>query len=93
MNKSDYKDKYNLLSDNNTYKVIKRHKTLLGKMQKATSNILNAWNEKGYLCKKYRKHELSQTNTSWAKFYGLPKLHKEGIPLRPIISIKNSPIE
>jgi hypothetical protein len=30
-------------------------------------------------------------DASTAKFYGLPKLHKENIPLRPIVSLPGSP--
>jgi hypothetical protein len=45
------------------------------------------------------KDKLEQTNykiirpndASTAKFYGLPKIHKENIPLRPIVSLQGSP--
>nr|VZI36042.1 unnamed protein product [Spirometra erinaceieuropaei] len=29
--------------------------------------------------------------TALARFYGLPKVHKEGVPLRPIVSLKGTP--
>ncbi|BHF72251.1 hypothetical protein SprV_0401531500 [Sparganum proliferum] len=29
--------------------------------------------------------------TALARFYGLPKVHKEGAPLRPIVSLKETP--
>ncbi|BHF79685.1 hypothetical protein SprV_0702280700 [Sparganum proliferum] len=29
--------------------------------------------------------------TALARFYGLPKVHKEGAPLRPIVSLKGTP--
>ncbi|BHF67772.1 hypothetical protein SprV_0301080100 [Sparganum proliferum] len=29
--------------------------------------------------------------TAFAQFYGLPKVHKEGAPLRPIVSLKGTP--
>jgi hypothetical protein len=45
------------------------------------------------------KDKLEETNynrirpnySSTAKFYGLPKIHKENIPLRPIVSLPGSP--
>ena len=37
----------------------------------------------------YNKIRLSDAST--AKFYGLPKIHKENIPLRPIVSLPGSP--
>ncbi|VDN42550.1 unnamed protein product, partial [Dibothriocephalus latus] len=29
--------------------------------------------------------------TSFSRFYGLPNVHKEGAPLRPIVSVKDTP--
>ena len=41
----------------------------------------------------YRKYnvQLTLTNATLAKAYGLPKIHKKEYPLRPIISSVNSP--
>ena len=36
----------------------------------------------------YRR--LHTTGAGSPKFYGLPKIHKEGIPLRPIVSCKGA---
>nr|VZI38762.1 unnamed protein product [Spirometra erinaceieuropaei] len=33
----------------------------------------------------------SPQDTALARFYGLPKVHKEGTPLRPIVSLKGTP--
>lgn len=45
--------------------------------------------------KKLTKEELrqitSQQHVSVPKFYGLPKIHKNGIPLRPIVDFRTSP--
>ncbi|BHF60786.1 hypothetical protein SprV_0100375200 [Sparganum proliferum] len=30
-------------------------------------------------------------DTALARFYGLPKVHKDGVPLRPIVSLKGTP--
>ena len=44
-----------------------------------------------YLTKYYKDHQLTQTDTMFALMYGLPKIHKIDFPLRPIISLANSP--
>nr|VZI29501.1 unnamed protein product [Spirometra erinaceieuropaei] len=31
------------------------------------------------------------SDTAMARFYGLPKVHKQGVPLRPIVSIRGTP--
>ena len=36
-------------------------------------------------------NRLSPTNCSLPKLYGLPKIHKPNVPLRPILSMTNSP--
>ena len=33
---------------------------------------------------------MTPTGACSPKYYGLPKVHKEGVPLRPIISIRGS---
>ena len=38
----------------------------------------------------YNDFEVTFSDTLLAKFYGLPKIHKENIPLRPIISTTNT---
>ena len=40
---------------------------------------------------KFHNNQLTLINTVLAKCYGLPKIHKQDIPLRPIISLINSP--
>ena len=37
------------------------------------------------------RNQLTLTDTVLTKCYGLPKIHKEDAPLRPIISLVNSP--
>nr|VZI15308.1 unnamed protein product [Spirometra erinaceieuropaei] len=34
---------------------------------------------------------IDRQETALAQFYGLPKVHKEGAPLRPIVSLKGTP--
>ena len=42
--------------------------------------ICLVWNVADVIAKRY------PTGAGSPKFYGLPKIHKEGIPLRPIVS-------
>ncbi|BHF70423.1 hypothetical protein SprV_0301347300 [Sparganum proliferum] len=36
-------------------------------------------------------HQMKATDTALARFYGLPKIHKANVPLRPIVALKGSP--
>ena len=77
-----------LLSNTSTY--IPITKNPLKKLQSNTSNILKRLNDNEFLKYKFHNNQLL-TNTVLAKCYGLPKIHKQDIPLRPIISLINSP--
>nr|VZI09145.1 unnamed protein product [Spirometra erinaceieuropaei] len=35
--------------------------------------------------------QMKPTDTALARFYGLPKIHKPNVPLRPIVALKGSP--
>ena len=50
----------------------------------ASSGLKTIKAEGGISYAVYRR--LYPTGTGFPKFYGLPKIHKEGIPLRPIVS-------
>ena len=92
LNKIDYTKKMDtLFSDPNTYTILSPAKNHLKKLQTSVHKILKRFNENEYLGRKYHNNELTQTDTCLAKGYGLPKIHKENIPLPPIISSINSP--
>lgn len=76
-----------LLSDVNTYERIDTSKEAL---IKRNDEFVDKLIELGMIGKEDRG-KMSDKGTIWAKFYGLPKIHKEGIPLRPITSAINSP--
>ena len=89
MNKSDYINKANtLIKDTETYQPLDTNPS------KMTTNRINQklkqlkdkdkLNETTY-------HRIRPNDASTAKFYGLPKIHKESIPLRPIVSLPGSP--
>lgn len=88
MDRSDYDSKINnLLNDPTTYIKLKKDPT------KSTERKLNA-----LLLKLKRENKLDDslyyrlrsTDALCPKLYGLPKLHKVNVPLRPIVSFVNS---
>ena len=90
LSKTEYNEKMQLLlSDTTVYEKIKKNP--LKKLQLDTSTILKNLNNNDYLCTKFHNNSLSCSNTTLAKCYGLPKIHKKDVPFRPIISLVNSP--
>ena len=84
IDKSDYiKKAKELLQDTNTYRTIQVDPT--SKLKNKLINILRKIKaETGMQENTYRK--MYPTGASPPKFYGLPKIHKKNIPLRPIVS-------
>ena len=80
----------NLFNDKSTYIIISKNP--LKSLQTKTSEILKNLNNDKLLDNQYFNLQLTLTNTSLPKAYGLPKVHKKDYPLRPIISTINSPI-
>ena len=88
MDQQDYSKKAQaLLQDTNTYKVLPKDPTpqLKNKLITLLKNIKQTG---GLSTQKYK--QLYPTSTVPPKFYGLPKIHKAGIPLRPIVSSRGS---
>ena len=85
LDKSAYVDKMNLLlNDQETYEELHRDplKTRQRDFNKQLKNILKDHQE---LFNKFKSYL-----PSLPKIYGLPKIHKDNIPLRPIVSTINS---
>ena len=83
IDKDEYIKKAEDLLKENTYKKIAEDPT--PKQETKLINILRNIKEEGGLKEEvYRR--LYPTGAGSPKFYGLPKIHKSGIPLRPIIS-------
>ncbi|XP_017489302.1 PREDICTED: uncharacterized protein LOC108377546, partial [Rhagoletis zephyria] len=89
MEKSEYDIKMQkIVNDISTYRVLKRDPT--NKFQAKNNEIV----EKIYTNKVIdlkERNNLSCKTANPPKIYGLPKIHKEGIPLRPICSSISSP--
>lgn len=64
-----------MLPDTDTY--LKLNYNPLDKLQKSTTKIMLTGKNNGFLQKKYHPNQITWTNTNLAKFYGLPKIHKE----------------
>lgn len=90
MNSSEYDKKMNdLLNDKKTYKKLRTDSTttLQNKNNIFIKKILNKKELSEVEAKKLIIH-----NAVAPKIYGLPKLHKHGVPLRPIVSCIQSPL-
>ena len=81
MNKDDYRHKIQELLDENTYKKLKKDPTK--KLERTISEKLKSLESKG---ETKLRSKLAPQNSYLPQLYGLPKLHKKNIPLRPIVS-------
>ena len=88
MDQQDYNTKAQaLLQDTNTYKVLPKDPTPT--LKNKLINLLKDIKQSGGLSiQKYK--QLYPTSAVPPKFYGLPKIHKTGTPLRPIVSSRGS---
>ncbi|BHF57766.1 hypothetical protein SprV_0100071200 [Sparganum proliferum] len=89
LDKSEYVAKaQQLLNDNQSYKVLDSDpmKALVGKINKSLNQMRN---EKAISGKDWR--QLKPQDAALARFYGLPKIHKQNVPLRPIVALKGTP--
>ncbi|XP_067216923.1 reticulocyte-binding protein homolog 1 isoform X1 [Linepithema humile] len=82
-------DMEKILDDKNTYNTIQKDPT--NKLTTNLRNVLTRWKNQKYIDEKtYRC--LLETDGVLPRAYGVPKIHKEGNPLRIIISTINSPL-
>ena len=83
MDKEDYVHKAKELLDQPTYRSISNDPTT--KYKNKLVNLLKSIKSKVEIEEALYK-KLYPTGAGSPKFYGLPKIHKEGIPLRPLVS-------
>ena len=88
LNKQNYLDKMqNLLDDFSTYENWLRSFT---EITKNHFQKLDEWRKLNLLRDKIERKNLITINTNLAGMYGLPKVHKDNCPLRPVVSYINS---
>jgi len=76
-----------ILNDNSTYTNIKKNP--ISNIEKTLNNFLKRWLDKEYI-KKSDYFRLRSSDSLLPKAYGLPKIHKENMGFRIIISSINT---
>ena len=84
MDTTDYKEKIEELLEPHTYKKLNQDPT--GKILRKTNNLIKS---SSIPSEKHRSLCKTEALPPW--LYGLPKIHKSTVPLRPIVSSVNSP--
>ena len=89
MDKTDYNNKMDsLVTDKQTYEVLKRDPTP-ALQRKLNNKLLTLKKTDKIDFRRYNRLRCSVPQPP--KLYGLPKLHKPNIPMRPIVSFCGSP--
>lgn len=89
LNKNDYLEKcLHLLNDKKIYSPLKKDPTQI--IQRNLNNKVDLLLKKSYINCPMSRH-LKSYNSLAPKFYGLPKIHKTQIPMRPVTSFCGSP--
>ena len=87
----EYEDKItNILNDSKTYEVLKKDPT--ASIKRSFIALISPWKKAGTISKELYK-QIYTTSEQAPKFYGLPKIHKKEMPLRPIVSGNGSVTE
>nr|VZH95887.1 unnamed protein product [Spirometra erinaceieuropaei] len=89
MDKAEYCTKLgNLLMDKEAY--VPSTVSEFKKLVNSINNTIGKLRKAGALT---RREALAAkaSDTAMARFYGLPKVHKQGVPLRPIVSLRGTP--
>ena len=83
LDKAEYTRKIQEMLDDPTYKAVRKDPTI--KVEKRIADTLTRLERDGSIMKELRRRLTPQFSSS-PQLYGLPKVHKENIPLRPIVS-------
>ena len=91
LDKSDYVQKMNaILSDTTKFERDEFQVDLTHKIEKQVSSSVSRLAQQHIISRATAK-SLTPSGSCIPKLYGLPKTHKEGVPLRPILSMVNTP--
>lgn len=89
LDKEEYMNKiFQMLNDEQVYTLAQFDDTI--KIKNECDSLINELYNTGFLTYKQRKY-LTNFTPKCPRFYGLPKIHKEGCPLRPIVSQIDGP--
>lgn len=90
MIKSDYDTKLlDMITDRKVYRPLRKDITFSN--QTTNNELAKLLFDKGLIDEQMKRH-LTTYNALPPRIYGLPKIHKERVPLRPIVSSINSPV-
>jgi hypothetical protein len=91
LNRRDYVSKMNtILSDTSKFELDSKQCDSNKSVESTLSSLLNHLVSSGFLTKRFRS-ALMSSGHDVPRLYGLPKTHKPGYPLRPILSMSGSP--
>lgn len=91
MDKADYIDKMNsILNDTTKFQKLNDVKDINMKTEKMLTNSLKELKNKEIITPSIHD-SLKPTGSNTPRLYGLPKVHKVGLPLRPVLDMYNSP--
>ncbi|BHF69399.1 hypothetical protein SprV_0301244300 [Sparganum proliferum] len=89
MNREDYNEKAKaLLDDREFYRPAQKSQAKA--VADRLSKLLREYRHKNVITEN-EWHQMRATDTALARFYGLPKIHKANVSLRPIVALKGSP--
>ncbi|XP_067642288.1 uncharacterized protein [Eurosta solidaginis] len=89
MEKTDYRLRMdNILNDMSIYRILRQDPTL--RLQTKNNQLVEKLHKLG-LITKTEKYKMTTHTAIPPRMYGLPKVHKENMPLRPICSMINAP--
>ena len=90
LNKSDYVSKVeSCLSDRTKFQSLSTNKDETDKVEKQLTYCLKQLLTEGYISGTTYE-ELRPTGSTIPRLYGLPKIHKDNVPIRPILSMSGS---
>ena len=87
--KQDYMNKCYQHINNGQYKRLKKDPTET--IKREARNILLDLKKTGYI-NEQTYYQLKPTDSPPPRFHGLPKIHKQGVPIRPVVSCTGMPL-
>ena len=91
LDKDDYVTKMNtILNDETKFRKMPNEKDRIPTIEKYLSKVLSRIKQNGFI-DSTTFERVRPIGTSIPRLYGLPKVHKQGVPLRPIRDMTNSP--